>query len=191
MKKTVYILSILILLTSCFGGRSKPSNFYNLVATETNILNNKIKLSIGIEPVNLPSYLDRSEIITIKNNGTEINISDFNRWADTLSTAIQRVLIQDMSILLPKSIIKASTFTKSQFDYIIVISINKLEAKFNDKAYLDAYYDIYNKNGKSIIRERITLETTILDTYSDLAQKYSILLSQLSQKIATKIIKLK
>ena len=59
MKKTVYILSILILLTSCFGGRSKPSNFYNLVATETNILNNKIKLSIGIEPVNLPSYLDR------------------------------------------------------------------------------------------------------------------------------------
>lgn len=191
MKKIVYILSILILLTSCFGGRSKPSNFYNLVATETNILNNKIKLSIGIEPVNLPSYLDRSEIITIKNNGTEINISDFNRWADTLSTAIQRVLIQDMSILLPKSIIKASTFTKSQFNYIIVISINKLEAKFNDKAYLDAYYDIYNKNGKSIIRERITLETTILDTYSDLAQKYSILLSQLSQKIATKIIKLK
>ena len=191
MKKIVYILSILILLTSCFGGRSKPSNFYNLVATETNILNNKIKLSIGIEPVNLPSYLDRSEIITIKNNGTEINISDFNRWADTLSTAIQRVLIQDMSILLPKSIIKASTFTKSQFNYIIVISINKLEAKFNDKAYLDAYYDIYNKNGKSIIRERITLETTILDTYSDLAQKYSILLSQLSQKIAIKIIKLK
>lgn len=191
MKKIVYILSILILLTSCFGGRSKPSNFYNLVATETNILNNKIKLSIGIEPVNLPSYLDRSEIITIKNNGTEINISDFNRWGDTLSTATQRVLIQDMSILLPKSIIKASTFTKSQFDYIIVISINKLEAKFNDKAYLDAYYDIYNKNGKSIIRERITLETTILDTYSDLAQKYSILLSQLSQKIATKIIKLK
>ena len=96
-----------------------------------------------------------------------------------------------MSILLPKSIIKASTFTKSQFDYIIVISINKLEAKFNDKAYLDAYYDIYNKNGKSIIRERITLETTILDTYSYLAQKYSSLLSQLSQKIATKIIKLK
>ena len=192
MRKIVYLIIILFLLSSCFSGRSKPSNFYNLVPIENNNIKIKTKkdLTIGIEPILVAKYLDRSEIITIKENETELNISDFNRWAEPLSNSIQRVIINNLSNYMINSTIMPTNTYKKAYDYTIFVYITKFEGKFNDKVYLESWYFIYDKNGKNIINEKVKFNMELGNNYENLVWQESVLISKLSKKIAEKLSKI-
>lgn len=192
MKRAIYLITVLFLLSSCFSGRTKPSNFYNIVSIE----NENIKIRgtnksiVGIELVSIPGYLDRPEIVTIKGNSTELAISDFNRWAEPLSSSIQRTIANNLSMYTKNLTIRPINLYRKTFDYTIAIYIIRFEGKFSDKVYLDAWYSIYNKNGVNISNERIKFDMEIGDSYEDLVQKQSILISKLSEQIAKNLAKL-
>ena len=112
MKKIVFI--VFLLLTACFGGYSKPTKFYNLLSYKNKVISNKI-ISINIEPINIPSYLDRPQIITIGSQPTELNISETNRWAEPLNIAMQRALIQDLQSSLPNAMINFQQKNKKDY----------------------------------------------------------------------------
>lgn len=192
MKKALYLITILFLLSSCFGGRTKRSNFYNIVSIENNDIKITSKTSpiIGVELVSIPGYLDRPEIITIKGNDTELEISDFNRWAEPLSNSIQRVISNNLSIYMKNATIRPMNLYRRTFDYTVVIYIIKFEGKFNDKVYLDSWYSVYNRNSVNVINERVKFDTELGNTYEDLVEKQSILVSKLSEAIAKKLARL-
>ena len=193
IKKTIYLFIISIILSSCFGGRTNPSNFYNIVASDDGETRIKTKKNfiIGIELVSVPGYLDRPEIVTIKNKDTELNISEYNRWAEPLSTSLQRVISNNMSSCMPNSTVRPITIFRKYFDYTIVIYINRFEGKFNDKAYLNAWYFISDKNGTNLLSERIVLDIDIGNTYDDLVKKQSILIGRFSEELAKRMGKVK
>lgn len=188
MKKIYYVL-FLILLSSCFSGRSQPSNFYVLRAIpEENITYNVKNSFIGIDVLYIASYLDRKEIITtVDGNNTEIQMSEFNRWAEPLSSAIQRNIVLNMSTYMPNSLIRSINAFNRNFDYIVLVYINRFDGSFNDKVYLDAFYSIVDKKGKIIASDKVLLTNNLSDTYDDLAIQESGLISKLSQILAKKI----
>ena len=186
--KKLYLILILSLLTSCFGGRSQPSSFYVLrPMPEEDIKYNGNNMFVGVDLLYISGYLDRKEMITIGNNSTEITMSEFNRWAEPLSSAIQRNIVLNMSTYLPNSLIRSINAFNRNFDYIVLVYINRLDGSFNDKVYLDAFYSIVDKNNKIVASDKVLLTNNLGDTYDDLAIQESDLISQLSKILAKKI----
>lgn len=192
MKKVIYLIVILFLLSSCFGGRSKPSSFYNIVSIENDEIEikSKRKSVIGIDVVSIPGYLDRPELVTIKDNDTELIISEYNRWAEPLSSSIQRAIANNLSMYIQNVTVRPMNIYRKTFDYTVAIYIIKFEGKFDDRVYLDSWYSVYNRYGTNIINERVKFDMELGNSYEDLVRKQSILVSKLSEQIAKRISKL-
>jgi len=192
MKKVIYLIVILFLLSSCFGGRSKPSSFYNIVSIENDEIEikSKRKSVIGIDVVSIPGYLDRPELVTIKDNDTELIISEYNRWAEPLSSSIQRAIANNLSMYMQNVTVRPMNIYRKTFDYTVAIYIIKFEGKFDDRVYLDSWYSVYNRYGTNIINERVKFDMELGNSYEDLVRKQSILVSKLSEQIAKRISKL-
>ena len=190
--KKIICLFTIILLTSCFGGFSAPSKFYNLISYDNSnikIKNNK-KVIIDIEPVIIPSYLDRPQLVTVGNRNTELNISETNRWAESLNDSIRRVVSENIYTYLENSITKPMVIKSNNTDYSIYIVINKFDGKFNDKIILDVWWSVFNKNGKSIITKNSSYEKELnSENYNDLVNGYSELINEMSIEIINNIFK--
>ena len=89
------------------------------------------------------------------------------------------------------SMIKSVNSFNKNFDYIVLIYLNRLDGKFNDNVYLEASYSIIDKIGNILTVDNISLKTSLANTYEDLVIKESELVSKLSFKIAETLSKLK
>ncbi len=54
---------------------------------------------IGVGPVELPEHLDRPQIVT-RISSSELHLSEFNRWAESLEQNFSNVLAENLSVLL-------------------------------------------------------------------------------------------
>lgn len=189
--KKLFALTAVVLLGGCLGGFSSPSRFYSLTPQEAPVQTYKSgRLFVGIEPVKVPVYLDKPQIVTRNTNQVELNISENNRWAEPLSDAMQNVLASDIGALLPDATIKPSSFRKEGFDYIVWIEINKFEGTWKRQAELDAWWSILNTDGKVVARSRVSLSRPLGDGYDNLVQQQSALTEELATQIAARLSKL-
>ena len=92
MRRFSFLPIILSLaLTAC--GQSKPTNYYILKSTAAPVsVESMPRTTLGIVGVNLPGYLDRAGIVLLDENGTLINIPQFNKWAEGLDAGAARLL---------------------------------------------------------------------------------------------------
>lgn len=95
--KLVYfsLLSFLLLsLTGCIGGSTPPSQFYLLEPINESV-NSAFgifaKPVIALGPVRIPRYVDRPQIVTASGKNA-YQLSELNRWAESLDGNISRVL---------------------------------------------------------------------------------------------------
>ena len=88
-----------------FSPMSDPSRFFTLTplpqaeqsrALDT-VKNNSVFLGIG--PIRFPGYLDREQIVT-RATQNHLDISDNDRWAESLEENFTRVLSQNLGMLL-------------------------------------------------------------------------------------------
>lgn len=188
----LFSLVLMLMLGACVG-TSEPAKFYTLRSAESSVgyVNDKVKLSLGVNTVNVPDYLDKPQIITLKSNSVEMNISEMNRWSEPLSTMIQRTLADDLSAALPDAVIKARSSARENFDYTLQVEINKFEGSWDKEAVLSAWWTVLNKNNKVVLREKADLSVKMSDGYDDLVIKQSNLIAQLASQIAQKLSKLK
>ena len=99
MKKIFVVLGLLTLISACVAtGVSQPSRFYSLQSINLqNYSNNKIRGNVGVMEIALADYLDKPQIVTLKANQIELDVSEKNRWSESLSTMIQRVMADDLA----------------------------------------------------------------------------------------------
>lgn len=190
MRKIFYSLIIVLLLSSCIGGISMPSSFYNLVSYDNSNVKIKTKknIVINIEPIVVPAYLDRPQIITLNSEDTEFNISETNRWVEPLSDSIQRVLAGDLYSYVSKSIIKTNAIKTARADYSVYVMVNKFDGRFGDKVALSVLWSILDKNGNVLIAKNSNFTTDLTSSnYNDLVKGYSYLINQLAIEIGNKI----
>lgn len=188
MKKFT-ILIITLFLCSCVGA-SKPSQFYQIrsIDSKTPAVSTK-KLSIGIEDVQIPPYLDRPQIVTVRTESVELNVSEFNRWGELLSSSLPRVLADDISIYLPNSLVKIKRSISEPFNYTVMLEINRFDAVLGEYAELDVWWTIY-KGNKIIYRQRSKFDAPTVNSYEDMVEQQSRLVGLLAKEIAEKFAKL-
>jgi hypothetical protein len=186
------IIVFLIFLAGC--GTTKPSRFYTLNSLQTPETARQVTLqgpniSIGIDPVEIPDYLDRPQIVS-RSSQNELNIAEFDRWAASLQDDIARVLAENLSILLGGyQITFYPVKPGSQTDYRIKIDITRFDIMPDDTVSIKAQWAIRDKDRASqlTMRESSFSERIEGRSYSDKAAAMSRALAGLSRDIADEI----
>ena len=189
MKKIT--LSVLIfLLSGCFFGNTTQSRFYQLQVADTNVkaVSNR-RMDIGVEEAFVPKYLDRPQIVTAEAGTAELKVSEFNRWAEPLSSSFSRVLADDISLYLPKSVVKFKTLSSESFVYTVTVEINNWSAVLGKKMETDVWWTVY-KNGNVVYRQRSKQSADLEPDFEALAEVQSKLINELALQIAQKLAKL-
>ena len=184
MMKKLYFILLLLFITACIGV-SQSAKFYNLQTVKSGeFINTKIKSSIGVAEISLAEYLDKPQIVTIKSNLIELDVSEFNRWSESLSTMIQRIMAEDLAYYLPNAVIKPQISAREEFKYTIQIELNKFDGQWNKSASLEAWWTIVNYSGDVVKQQKTILSAPLTTGYDNLVKAQSKLLSELAETIA-------
>ena len=169
--RKLWLFFPVLLLSACIG-TSRPARFYNLQAENIGAYSNTaVRADIGVREVKIPDYLDKPQIATLKSGGVEVDISELNRWSESLSTMIQRVVADDLS-------------AREDFKYLLQIEIGQLDGSWNKTANLEAWWSIADASGKLLVQQKSSLSVPLGDGYDDLVRAESRLLAELSAQIA-------
>lgn len=180
-------------LTGCFSP-TPPSRFYQLTSLENqtgaapNVFHEH-SVTVSIGPPVLPDYLQGSQIVT-RSGRNELKFSEFDRWAGTLESNVVRVLVENISALLPAeqfSVTRWSPFTESRAPsaYIVEVLVDRFEGTLGGSVSLRAQWSLYAKDkGLLLKREAVIDEHANAYSYGALVQAMSSALERMSRDIA-------
>ena len=187
MKKRFCLIFCLAVLTGACGF-SRPSTFYvldNSVLPEQSVtLKNADRILIGIEPVFVPNYLEKPQIVIRQPDSVTLTASEFNRWAESLSDVLPRVLAAGISERMGYPAAKQINLNRDLFPYRLFVEVLRFDATFDKEAVLDAWWTIMSNSGNILYRTRSTLVAPVDDTYAGVVRAEQQLLKDLGYAIA-------
>jgi len=173
-------------LSSC--GVSRPSTFYVLdnssLPSESVTLKSADRILIGIEPVFIPNYLDKPQIIIRQPDSVTLTASEFNRWAEQLSNVFPRVLANEISEQMGYPAAKQINLNRDLFPYRLFVEVLRFDATFKKEAVLDTWWTIMTNSGNVVYRTRSTLIEPVGDSYDSVVLAEQMLLKKLGRTIA-------
>ncbi|MHC4712865.1 MAG: PqiC family protein [Planctomycetota bacterium] len=180
-----------LLLAGC--GSTAPSRFYVLEPMVENGDAPSAQLatesSVGIGPVTLPEYLDRPQMVT-RAGGNRLELAEFDRWAEPLTTDFTRVLADNISTLLSTERIVLFPWPASvNVDYKVRVDVKRFEADAAGTVTLDARWTVSAGKGTETIHRSRLKQPVGEDGYGAVAAAQSKALAELSLEIARAIAK--
>ena len=183
------IFVAMLLLGGCLGGYSPESRFYSLGTIKTTTELKTKDLSVGINEVELPDYLNRPQIVFVNENSSQIEIAREDRWAEALTSMIQRVVAEDMSEILPKAQVVAKASLLENFDRIVDIQIVRFDIVENKKVVLEAWWYIKDSERNVLKKGKTSIMREAEGGYNKYIAAMNELLMEMSLDIAKKIAK--
>jgi hypothetical protein len=192
-QRALFTLALsVVILTGC--ARSPSSKFYQLnpVQTKTSITRDVSpdqSQVIAIGPVRIPDYLDQRQIVT-RSGKNELRFSEFDRWAGSLEGDVVRVLVENISDLLPAdqfSVTRWSPYSENRAPsaYRVEVRVDRFEGTLGGSVSLRAQWGLYTKdNGLLQKRESIINEHANDSSYGALVGAMSSALERMSRDIA-------
>ena len=107
MKKFILVVSICasMMLSGCLSDylspREDPTKFY-ILDVKPQVLKNSYKGDVLLRPMMLPGYLNRSQITSL-GEGSMVEISEFNRWAEAPESLFSRTFAKCFEKNLPNA----------------------------------------------------------------------------------------
>ena len=143
--RAMLIMIGLALFAGCTWS-SSPVHFYMLAqpppATSTAPSAEALRgPTIGIGPVTLPRYLERINIVT--RGDTEMEVSEYDRWAEPLNASVPRLLAGDLSTMLStERIVMFPWAVETTIDRQIVVDVLRFEGTMAGDVVLDARWRV-------------------------------------------------
>jgi uncharacterized lipoprotein YmbA len=199
---------ILLLAFSCSlflsCQHSPQKNFYYLTAqlnqaqssptmpekSTTQTENSKINQLIGIGPIEVADYLNRSQIIDNQSNNS-LNMADNAFWAEPLDKSIVRVTALNLTQAnSARNFVYFPWRSDSKPRFSIRIRVDELSRTAN-QAKLNATWELMDNDNKSnLLRKNFTRSTPADSGAKALAQAYSKLLADLAGQIDAELNKI-
>jgi uncharacterized lipoprotein YmbA len=188
------MLCLLFALVCAGCASSVPCRFYQLSSLKaegvaSNESSHEKRITVAIGPLRIPDYLDRPQIVT-RSAANELRLAEFDRWAGSLEKDTDRVLVEDISALLPADRflvipwVSASESAGSSL-YRIEINIIRFEGTLGGSVSLKAQWAIFHREkGLLLRRESIISEQVHGASYGALVTALSDALTSLSREIA-------
>ena len=173
---------------------SAPSRFYVLSPlvsskAESQALKDEGCIAIGIGPVELPAYLDRPQIVT-RVSENELNLAEFDKWAEPLKDNFSRVLVENLSTLLCADTISIFPWKgPTPIDYQVEVTVIRMDGNVGGNASLVARWAIFRENDRKMLLTRQSSFSRLLSSegYKALVSAQSRAIADLSREIAEAI----
>ena len=183
---------LVVILAGCAS--SPSSKFYQLnpLQNRTSITPDAFpeqKQIIAIGPVRIPDYLDRPQIVT-RAGTNELKLSEFDRWAGSLESDVTRVLVEDISSLLPTdrfSVVRWTPYPESQMpaSYRVEVLVDRFEGTLGDSVLLKAQWAVFAKDKRLLLKKEAEIREEINGgSYDALVAAMSSALERLSRDIS-------
>jgi uncharacterized lipoprotein YmbA len=154
-------LLALLMLAACAA--SEPSRFYTLspqARAEVGgapAATGRAGRHVALSPVQVPRYLDRPQII-IRTDANTIELAEFDKWSEPLAEMVGRVLSEDLSHHLPgERVFLLPVRQAVPIDRLVDMQIMRFDADAGGVVTLDARFQVFGKDGRSLIAARNTL----------------------------------
>jgi uncharacterized lipoprotein YmbA len=182
-KATIAILMTtgLILVAGC--SRSPRANFYTLTATAPPpAAAPKTVPSLVVDAVTLPEVADRPQFV-MTSGDNRVEILEMQQWAESLGSAIPRVLADNLSRQLGLERVAAyPQLAGSEADYHLSVDFQRFEATAN-LVTVDALWSVRSAAGTPITGRSRASEPRG-EGYDSIATAYSRALATVSGEIA-------
>ena len=148
----------LSLFGACLGSpQADPSAFFMLSAPLGEMADGVVPVSIGVESVALPGYLDRPQIVT-RVSDNEIALAEADRWAEPLASNLLRTLEETLAQLLPgSSYVTYPWYAADAPDYVVDLRVRRFEADTTGAVVLDAVWAL-ERDGAAVDTRAIRVD---------------------------------
>jgi uncharacterized protein len=190
IRAVAFVAVAMILLSGC-RSFSPPVNYYTLssipggTTAKTATLGERA-VTIGILPVELPGYIDRSQMVR-RMGPNQLEISSLHRWADYPDTLVQQLLEENLQTLVPRARVLNSPWPVGvRPDVTITFRFLELIGTADKKMLLNAMWDIAGGDVPSAIQSyRINLVEPMQSAgFRELAAAHSRVLATLCRRVA-------
>lgn len=157
-----FSLSVLVLLSlsGCIGGSTPMSQFYLLEPihnSDNKTAFDQAKLPIALAPVRIPKYADRPQIVSATAKNT-YQLSELNRWAEALDENMTRVLMENLSLLVPAEVQLTNTSNLAkQAKYRIALNVLEFYVDPQGQAKLTAQWYVTQAD-KKLLSQQMSYE---------------------------------
>ncbi len=190
--KALTIVALFLYLAGCAS--SAPSRFYVLSPltsskAESQALKDEGCIALGVGPVELPAYLDRPQIVT-RVSENELNLAEFDKWAEPLKDNFSRVLVENLSTLLCADAISIFPWKgPTPIDYQVEVTVIRMDGNVGGNASLVARWAIFRQNDRKMLLTRQSSFSRLLssESYKALVSAQSRAIADLSREIAEAI----
>jgi len=192
-QRALFTLTLFVaILTGCAS--SPPSKFYQLspVQNKTPVTREAPpdqNITIAIGPVRVPDYLDRPQIVT-RSGKNELTLSEFDRWAGSFDNDVNRVLVEDISSLLPADrffVVRWTPYLESQVSvsYRIEVLVDRFEGALGNSVLLKAQWTVFTKDKRLLLKKEAEIREEMNgSSYETLVAAMSSALERLSMDIS-------
>lgn len=188
------VLLAVIVLGGCSGllGReSAPTSFYvlNSIPRAQQVGAVKDGPTVGVYPVRLPAYLDRTSMVT-RTTANELDIAQFDAWGAPLSQNMTSVIAENLSILIPSErVFPAPVNIAIAVTYEVAVDVVEFERDPAGTVRLTARWSLMSDGGRQVyaLRRSGFEVRDVPKDYGAISAAMSTLLAELSKDIAAEI----
>ena len=181
------------LFTGCLATPSQPTRFYMLNPQDESKAVSQTETGescvvIGVGPVQVAEYLNRPQIVTrISNN--ELNLAEFDRWAEPLVDTFSRVLSENLAKLLcTDPIVIFPSRGSIPVDYKVEVEVIHFHGVLGKNVTLITRWAVFGKSGELLlVRRSRYIEPAAEKEYDELAAAMSKTIAGFSEDVASAI----
>jgi uncharacterized protein len=142
-----------------------PSRFYMLnplTASETVLATAAARGPVvGVGPISVPKYLDRPQIVT-RASRNQLDLGEFDRWAEPLQDNILRVLAQNLMLLIPTDDVLLRDWPRSaSLDYQVRVEVLHFDGWLGGGSILVALWSILDAAEQPLMSQRASLNVPV------------------------------
>lgn len=188
------LISATMLLVGC--GSSPDAKFYilNTIGRNASIpvatmKNQSVVVKVG--PVSIPDMLDQSQIVT-RTGKNRLVIDEYNRWSGDFQSDIQRIIGENISILLPTDQVTLSQeIMLLPVDFQVIVNVREFDGTLGGVVTLNADWVVARKGKEKSVKAKksVLQESSGGVGYENYVAAQSRLLEELSREIADEIRK--
>jgi uncharacterized protein len=158
----IIALALIVALSAC--GESAPSRFYLLSTMPPSAGSAAAPraIALGVGPIQMPRHLDRAQIVSFTSSN-QLQLAEFDRWAEPLTENVARVLGQNLAILVPAERVMVYPWTgPATFDYQVIVEFSNFETTPTRMVSLRAQWNIVSSDGRRIVKSgRVASEQVV------------------------------
>ena len=185
----VVLLVLSVVCLSACAGKSASSTFYVLSSLPQPTVSAAEGTTIGVFPVAMPEYLDRSQIVT-RVSENEIKLDEFSRWAEPLKESFTRALVQNLSSLLKTAkVIKTTESIHLPVTLQVWAEVVQFDGSLGGDVVLIVKWGVFEQEGKKLLlgKRSSYKEPTGAASYEAFVAAESRAVAALSREIAEAI----